>query len=193
MEELPVLKCNLVSFFQVTVLIGDPINFDDLLYAEKVENVPRKTLYDAVATRIGNRLHEMKVQVTNLAIEQELKTSSTHIMERASGIFQQVDWELFGMGSSMSEHEDSKQRQESLSPTNVNGIEPQHSHDQQNNSRTGFSYRMRGYMDQMELMSFAARGIFLNSGSSTTYTYINPLRAWKQFLEANLLRHWNYC
>ncbi|XP_028780902.1 tafazzin [Neltuma alba] len=180
----------------VTVLVGDPINFDDLLNAEKGENVPRRTLYDAVATRIGNRLHELKVQVTNLAIEQEmlLKTSSTHTAERASGIFQQVDWELFGMGSSMSVHEDSKQRQETLALPNESVTKLQYSHDK-HNSRTGFSYRVRGYMDRMELMSFAARGLFMNRGtrSSASCTDITPLRAWKQFLEANVWRHWNYC
>ncbi|KAK4282781.1 hypothetical protein QN277_014115 [Acacia crassicarpa] len=180
----------------VTVLIGDPINFDDLLSADQVENVPRRTLYDAVATRIGNRLHELKVQVTDLAIEQEmlLKTSSTHIMERASEILQQVDWELFGMGSTMSVDEDSKQRQETLAFPNENVTKPQHSLDKQN-LRTGFSYRVRDYMDRMELMSFAARGVAASRGtrSSASCTVITPLKAWKQFLEANVLRHWNYC
>lgn len=163
---------------------------------EKDEDVPRRNLYDAVATRIGNRLHELKVQVDSLAIEQEmqLKTDSTHSMERASGILQQVDWELFGMGNSMFVHEDSKQRQEKLVLPNTNVTQPQQSNSEQN-LKMGFSYRVRGYMDQVELRSFAARGLFMNHGtkSSAGYTDIAPLKAWKHFLEANVLRHWNYC
>ncbi|KAF7817920.1 tafazzin [Senna tora] len=180
----------------VTVLVGDPINFDDLHSVEKAEVVPRGKLYDAVATRIGNRLYELKLQVESLAIEQEMQliSSSMHTMERASGLIQQVDWELFGMGNSMSVHEDSQQRQETIALPNTNVTQPQQSHSEQN-LRTGFSYRVRGYMDRMELMSFAARGLFMNHGtkSSAVCTDIAPLKAWKQFLEANLLRHWNYC
>ena len=47
------------------MLIGDPINFDDILEfdMEKGSNVPRRRLFDAVASRIGDRLHEMKVYI----------------------------------------------------------------------------------------------------------------------------------
>ncbi|KAI4301762.1 hypothetical protein L6164_035009 [Bauhinia variegata] len=46
----------------------------------------------------GDRLHELKVQVENLAIEQErhLRNRSTQSTESAYGILHQVDWELFG-------------------------------------------------------------------------------------------------
>lgn len=152
-----------------------------------------------MATRIGNRLHEMKLLVDNLAIEQEKrsKTSSTHTMEQASEILQQVDWELFGMGSPMSVHDEvdvSEQREEVLALPNTNVSQPRQSHSEQQNLRMGFSYRMHGYMDQMELMSFAARGLFMNHGtkSSAACTGTAPLKAWKQFLEANVLRHLNY-
>ncbi|KAL2325621.1 hypothetical protein Fmac_024679 [Flemingia macrophylla] len=59
----------------VTMLIGDPINFDDILELDmkKGSDVPRRRLYDAVASRIGERLHELKVQVDTIAIEQEMQ------------------------------------------------------------------------------------------------------------------------
>lgn len=158
--------------------------------------MPRKLLYDAVASRIGDRLHELKVQVDKLAIEREmqLQDHSSDSIERASGILQQVDWELFGMGSFMSLGDDSKHRLETVNVPNISVSQPQQSHSDQSR-RVGFSYRMRGYMDQMELMSFAARGLFMNNetkNSAGCRRELGPLKAWKQFLEANLLRQWNY-
>lgn len=75
---------------------------------EKGPDVPRKRLYDAVAARIGDRLHELKAQVDRIAMETELrlKDHSPHSMERASGILQQVDWELFGMDNFISSADD---------------------------------------------------------------------------------------
>ncbi|CAJ1960804.1 unnamed protein product [Sphenostylis stenocarpa] len=182
----------------VTVLIGDPINFDDILKLdmEKGLDVPRRRLYDAVASRIGDRLHELKAQVDTIATEQEmqLQDHSSRNTERTSEILQQIDWELFGMDSCMSVEDDLKQPQETVSLPNVSVSRPQQSHGDQS-WRAGFSYRMRGYIDQMELVSFAAKGIFINyetKNSTGCSRDIGPLKAWKQFLEANLLRQWNY-
>ncbi|XP_047155077.1 tafazzin [Vigna umbellata] len=181
----------------VTVLIGDPINFDDILEldTEKGLDVPRRRLYDAIASRIGDRLQELKAQVDTLA-EQEMQPQdhSPRSTERTSEILQQVDWELFGMDSFMSE-DDSKQRQETVSLPIVSVSRPQQSNDGDQSWRAGFSYRMRGYTDQMELVSFAARGIFMNyetKNNAGCSREVGPLKAWKQFLEANLLRQWNY-
>ncbi|KAJ1380891.1 Tafazzin [Sesbania bispinosa] len=190
----------------VTVLIGDPINFDDILNMEEGPDVPRQRLYDAVAARIGNRLRELKVQVDTIAVEQEMQLQdASHNMERASGILQQVDWELFGMDSFISADDDSRQKQETVVLPNIGVSVNQQSHckrvgsvsdnQQSHSKRVGFSYRMRGYMDQMELMSFAARGLFMNNetkNSAGCSREIGPLKAWKQFLEANLIRQWNY-
>ncbi|KAK7284376.1 hypothetical protein RJT34_19121 [Clitoria ternatea] len=182
----------------VTVLIGDPINFDDILYMDKGPDVRRRRLYDAVASRIGDRLHELKVQVDAIAIEQEmhLKDYYSCSIERTSGIMQQVDWELFGMDSFMSVEDDSRRRQETADLPNTNVPMQQQSRSDQS-WRVGFSYRMRGYIDQMELMSFAARGLFMNKNNEPKNSAgfsreIGPLKAWKQFLEANLIRQWNY-
>ncbi|XP_027352246.1 tafazzin-like [Abrus precatorius] len=180
----------------VTVLIGDPINFDDILYMEKGPDVPRRRLYDVVASRIGDRLHELKVQVDTIAIEQEmqLQDHSSQSMERTSGILQQVDWELFGMDSLMSVDDDPKQRHETVALANTCISQHQQSHSDQS-WRMSLSFRMRGYINQMELKSFAARGLLTNNETKNSVgcsRQISPLRAWKQFLEANLLRQRNY-
>lgn len=181
----------------VTVIVGDPINFDDIVNMEKGPDVPRKRLYDAVAARIGDRLHELKAQVDTIAMEQEtrLQNHSPHSSERASEILQQVDWELFGMDSfiSSAHEDDSVSRRETVDLPNTS-ISQQDL--QSDSKRVGFSYRMRGYMDQMELMSFAARGFFMhNSETKNSAGFgrgIGPLKAWKQFFEAHLLRQLNY-
>jgi len=176
--------------------VGDPINFDDILNMEKGPDVPRKRLYDAVAARIGDRLHELKAQVDTLAMEQEtrLQGRSPHSSERVSGILQQVDWELFGMNDFLSSvDDDSMQTPETVVLPNTSVSEQ---HQQSHSKRVGFSYRMRGYMDQMELMSFAARGLFMNNNETKdSYGFgreIRPLKAWKQFFDAHVLKQWNY-
>lgn len=180
---------------RVTVLLGDPIHFDDILDAEGVENISRGKMYDAVASRIGQRLQQLKVQVEKLASEQsvEFQQAAAGITERAADMLQQVDWGSFGAGSHVSTEErdlpcEPRPSQELLSSDRY--------------FRIGFSYdsiiisRMRGYMDSTELLGFAARGLFINFRArehTASIRDVGPVRAWKQFLEANLLGQWNAC
>lgn len=180
---------------RVTVLLGDPIHFDDILDAEGVENISRGKMYDAVASRIGQRLQQLKVQVEKLASEQsvEFQQAAAGITDRAADMLQQVDWGSFGAGSHVSTEErdlpcEPRPSQELLSSDRY--------------FRIGFSYdsiiisRMRGYMDSTELLGFAARGLFMNFRArehTASIRDVGPVRAWKQFLEANLLGQWNAC
>lgn len=180
---------------RVTVLLGDPIHFDDILDAEGVENISRGKMYDAVSSRIGQRLQQLKVQVEKLALEQsvEFQQAAAGITERAADMLQQVDWGSFGAGSHVSTEErdlpcEPRPSQELLSSDRY--------------FRIGFSYdsiiisRMRGYMDSTELLGFAARGLFMNFRArehTASIRDVGPVRAWKQFLEANLLGQWNAC
>lgn len=180
---------------RVTVLLGDPIHFDDILDAEGVENISRGKMYDAVSSRIGQRLQQLKVQVEKLALEQsvEFQQAAAGITERAADMLQQVDWGSFGAGSHVSTEErdlpcEPRPSQELLSSDRY--------------FRIGFSYdsiiisRMRGYMDSTELLGFAARGLFMNFRArehTACIRDVGPVRAWKQFLEANLLGQWNAC
>lgn len=146
----------------VTVIIGDPIPFDDLLQVEGSQLVPRDKLYDAVSSRIGHRLHELKVQVDKLILQQSVELP---LMDQGSEVQPKLDQE------------------------------PRH-------LRVGFSYeggfvsRIRGYMDPTELMGFAARGLVINRKANDNYTRVGvtgPLKAWKQYMEANVLQQWNTC
>ncbi|KAL0675711.1 hypothetical protein Bca4012_003692 [Brassica carinata] len=57
----------------VTVIIGDPIPFNDLVDTEGAKHVSRKQLYDAVSSRIGQRLHQLKQQVDKRSWGLQLK------------------------------------------------------------------------------------------------------------------------
>ena len=188
----------------MTVLIGDPIHFDDLLNEEQTQHMSRGKLYDAVSSRVSRRLQELKVQVDKLALEHsiQLQNHDMQTTEWAAGILHQVDWESFGMGSYITSEDDSSSRLEIQSPMKLNVTNTQEHAPSERYFGMGFSYeggivsRIRGYMDPTELMGFAARGLFLNRRAEeklASIQEIRPLKAWKQFLEANILPQWNAC
>lgn len=177
----------------VTVLVGDPIEFDDLLAAGEKDNMPRGKLYDAVSTRIGDRLQKLKAQVDRLAVEEALQSQHYHdrVGERAAGIVQHVDWEALGMDNYMSIEEDhvSPPRQEASSEQPL--VEKQVEENSQDRYfRLGFSResgivsRIRGYMDSTELMLFSARCLVTSSRvkeNLENIQEIDPLKAWNNF------------
>ncbi|KAI9186508.1 hypothetical protein LWI28_017987 [Acer negundo] len=162
----------------VTVVIGDPIEFDDLVNEEQNnKHVSRGKLYDAVASRIGHRLQQLKVQVDKLALEQPS-------VERALEMLKQFDWESLGMANDVVT-EDGLFGPESQADADINGSKRR--------VLVAWRNRIRGYMEPSELMGFAARGLFMNrkaidsstssssssSSSSASFREISdPLRAW---------------
>ncbi|KAJ4898483.1 Phospholipid/glycerol acyltransferase family protein [Raphanus sativus] len=60
----------------VTVIIGDPIHLSDLSDTEGAKNVSRKQLYDAVSSRIGQRLHQLKQQVDKVSLGAQFSEES---------------------------------------------------------------------------------------------------------------------
>lgn len=188
------------------MLIGDPIPFDDLLLdMVDSDHISRGTLYDAVSSRIGNRLHDLKIQVDRLALEQSLEEAhdSSLNAKLAIGILQHVDWEAFNIGSYISAEE---------SPSVLNQaikIQPKpHSYQLEEPRpanrcvRMGFSYeggmmsRIRGYMDPTELMGFAVKGLFMNNRTwkenHISIREVRPLKAWQRFVQANNFQQWHY-
>ncbi|OVA02660.1 Tafazzin [Macleaya cordata] len=192
----------------VTVLIGDPINFDDLLAEDNDQYTSRGALYDAISSRIGQRLHELKVQVDKLAIEQSLQLQDYALRNtvRATGILQQVDWEAFGMQSYITAEDDSyslMKTTQSQSQRELNVDQTPEASSSERYFRMGFSReggmvsRFRGYMDPSELMGFAARGLFMNSRTQKenprTFAEVGPLKIWKQFSDeaSSIFGQWN--
>lgn len=183
---------------QVTIIIGDPIEFEDLLNSGSAQNVSRGKLYDAVASRVGNRLLEMKLQVEKLAHDYALnmENHSRSSTERAAMILQQIDWDSFGIGSftSIDYNSPTKQETQTQPDLDVSSAERPVSDwyfRMRLSQEGGFISRMRGYIDPTEFMSFAARGFFRNyrTGGNSEFGEANrPLKAWKRFVEANVQR-----
>ncbi|KAJ4967950.1 hypothetical protein NE237_014651 [Protea cynaroides] len=188
----------------VTVLVGDPIQFDDLLLSvNDTQQASREALYDVISSRIGQRLHELKVQVDKLAFEQLLQFEG-HLpnAQRANGLLQQVDWEAFGMASYILTEDNSSLRPVIQTQLEKNLDEAPRQTSDKYLSR-GFSCeggimsRIHGYMDPTGLMGFAAKGLFVNNRiqklKCASFQEINPLRVSKQFLEANIFQQLNCC
>lgn len=182
---------------QVTVLVGDPITFDDLVSEGADNNLSRGKLYDAVASRIGDRLQKLKVQVETLAVDQalELEKYPSRVTERAARLLQNIDLESLGMGTYMGLKPDDNLLKKDLLP------EPsaaQH-HPQENSPEErcfggagysaggGFVLRIRGYMDSTELTVFGARGLYATNRGNNDYlgrlrdANNRPLKVWNEF------------
>ncbi|CAM8945976.1 unnamed protein product [Rhodiola kirilowii] len=192
---------------EVTVLVGHPIHFDDLLNEENLD-VPRGKLYDAVSLRIGQRLRELKAQVDKIALEESLAASQRHPLlesERVAGFLHQVDWESFGMESFLVSGNTADNRREwnfLQQSDHPQPVEPSNPVVNDRFFRAGITYeggimsRISRYVNPTELMGFAARGLFVDSGGTENHAQVQivqPLRAWKQYLAASLQQQWNAC
>ncbi|CAH9087384.1 unnamed protein product [Cuscuta europaea] len=144
----------------VTILVGDPIVFDDLLAAEGNHNISRGKLYDAVSARIGDRLQKLKTQVDRLAAKQSLDQESCLV---------DADLEDRIGGAEDYRNKDSYFRM---------GFSGYYG---------GFRSRVKNYMDSTDLTLFSARGLFVRKHDANTKTIqdIGPLRAWHNFLRSN--------
>ncbi|KAL8540915.1 hypothetical protein ACS0TY_002245 [Phlomoides rotata] len=169
----------------VTILVGDPIEFDDLIDGADA-NISRGKLYDAVSARIGNRLQKLKLQVEKLAMEQalQLQNCPSRVTERATNLLQKIDWESLGMGSYIGGDDNplSPKQELSLDP-NIGQLYPQES----SRFKAGFSgggafaSRIREYMESTELTVFGARGLFNNHRTNEYLDglrRVSPLKAW---------------
>lgn len=175
------------------MLVGDPIEFDDLIAAEGEQNISRGKLYDAVSARIGDRLQKLKAQVDRLAANQ---SQEYHVpaTERAAGILQQVDWESLGMDTyTHPDSHSSSLKQECSSeaePDETNVHINQDSYFRMGFSGNGrFASRIKNYMDSTDITLFSARGLFARHkakhDSVTIQDVSSPLRAWHNLLRSN--------
>lgn len=169
----------------MTILVGDPIKFDDLIDGADT-NISRGKLYDAVSARIGDHLQRLKLQVERLAIEQalHLQNCPSRVTERATNLLQKIDWESLGMGSyiGLDDHP-ARPKQELSLELNIAQLYPQ----ENSRFKAGFSgggafvSRIRGYMDSTELTVFGARGLFNNHRTNEYFNglrRVSPLKAW---------------
>lgn len=174
----------------MTVLVGDPISFDDLISEGADKNMSRGKLYDAVATRIGDRLQKLKLQVETLAIEQalELEKYPSRVTERAARLLQKIDWESLGIGNYMGLDENPPKQDLSLEPIVAQPYPQDNSREERCFGGAGYSVgggfvsRIRGYMDSTELTVFGARGLYRNDRTNECFGSlrdVSPLKVWR--------------
>lgn len=174
----------------VTVLVGDPINFNDILNLEANQNVPRGKLYDAVTARIRDQLQKLKAQVERLVIEQSLQFQNypAKVTERSAGILRQVDWDLLGK-ETYTRLEDYLSSRPNLPTEKVDQTQLQERNFQDQNSRMGFFWeggigsRKYGNMESTDLMGFGARSLLMNrkANQNTVDIGVNPLKVLNDF------------
>ncbi|XP_021742568.1 uncharacterized protein LOC110708683 [Chenopodium quinoa] len=185
----------------VTVLIGDPMEFDDLLNAEETDLASRGNSYDAVSTRIGQRLNELKLQVDKLALEKprQIKEYALKGIDRAAEIMQQVDWESFGLNNYISSQDDSERSElERQNEEVIRSYQEEFIYEFDEGTRFtngSIMSRIQSFTNSTDYIGFAARSVLPEQLNfvSRDYRQLNPLRAWKQYLEASYGSKVNLC
>ncbi|GAB2246441.1 hypothetical protein Droror1_Dr00001934 [Drosera rotundifolia] len=178
----------------VTVLVGDPIHFDDLLHPNSHKLSSRESSYDAVSARIGERLQELKVQADKLALEQSAQTRKPlDTIVGATGALEQVDWELFGMSSHMISHDETNSDEgmpitQQILPQILPQQEPAAASDRYIRVGcygSGIVSRIQRCIESTELKGYAAANFLLIRSKNfiAISTDVSPLRAWRQFLQ----------
>ncbi|KAG2594052.1 uncharacterized protein LOC120672361 [Panicum virgatum] len=154
---------------QVIVVVGDPINFDDLMIdnSDDTQHISRGILYDKATQRIGQRLQELKVEVDRLASERQSELRNHHLQNVSDGgyrLWQQVDWEGFGIGSSMLSSEPSFVQEQSKEAEPEPPLEVEQSLSPAPSAAISFNvpHWFQRHVDPSELMGFAARGLIKN-------------------------------
>jgi len=152
---------------QVIVVVGDPINFDDLMIdnSDDTQHISRGILYDKATQRIGQRLQELKVEADRLASEQQSELRNHHMQNVSDDgyrLWQQVDWEGFGIGSSMLSSEPSFVQEQSKEAEPEPPVEQSLSPAPSAAISFNVPHWFQRHVDPSELMGFAARGLIKN-------------------------------
>ena len=86
---------------QVFVLIGDPIELDDLVKENSEKLTSPAEFYDAIARRVRQRMQLLKEELDQLVRVRELQLAAEeekrhYSVERAQDLLQYIDWEAQG-------------------------------------------------------------------------------------------------
>nr|XP_034594542.1 uncharacterized protein LOC117856246 [Setaria viridis] len=183
---------------RVIVVVGDPINFDDLIIdnSDDTQHTSRGILYDKATQRIGQRLQELKVEVDRLAAEQqsELQNHNIHnVSDDGYRLWQQVDWEGFGIGNSMLSSEPSAVQEQSKEAEPEPRLEVEQSVSPAP-SDVAVPNWFRCHVDPSELMGFAARGLIKNGKLEEGYRELQEpttLNTWWWSQANNAVPRWS--
>lgn len=87
---------------KVTVLVGDPIELDDIINQSSRQCLSKEAVYDAIAVRVGERMRVMKAELDELVLTQRSEEKATLeqrgvVISRAENLLQYIDWESQGL------------------------------------------------------------------------------------------------
>jgi hypothetical protein len=87
---------------QVTVLVGDPIELDDIINQSSRQCLSKEAVYDAITVRVGERMRVMKAELDELVLTQRSEENATLeqrgvVIGRAENLLQYIDWESQGL------------------------------------------------------------------------------------------------
>jgi hypothetical protein len=86
---------------QVTVLVGDPIELDDIINQGSRQCLSKEAVYDAITVRVGERMRVMKAELDELVLTQRSEEKATleqrGAVSRAENLLQYIDWESQGL------------------------------------------------------------------------------------------------
>jgi hypothetical protein len=87
---------------QVTVLVGDPIELDDIINQSSRQCLSKEAIYDAITVRVGERMRVMKAELDELVLTQRSEEKATLeqrgvVISRAENLLQYIDWESQGL------------------------------------------------------------------------------------------------
>ncbi|CAM0884564.1 unnamed protein product [Alopecurus aequalis] len=199
---------------QVIVVVGDPINFDDLIADnnDDTQHTSRGVLYDKASERIGQQLQLLKAKVDRLAAEHRAELENRHVDNTVNDgyrVWQQVDWESFGMENMLSSADHSSVQEppkevrhellmaeQSISPPKQ--AEPELHLEEQSVSPVSpvpsaaepeLPHWFSRHTDASELMGFAARGLFKNGRfieeGYRRFEESNVFNVWREAAQAN--------
>ncbi|CAK9225053.1 unnamed protein product [Sphagnum troendelagicum] len=87
---------------KVTVLVGDPIELDDIINQSSRQCLSKEAVYDAITVRVGERMRVMKAELDELVLTQRSEEKATLeqrgvVISRAENLLQYIDWESQGL------------------------------------------------------------------------------------------------
>ncbi len=83
------------------MLVGDPIELDDIINQGSRQCLSKEAVYDAITVRVGERMRVMKAELDELVLTQRSEEKATleqrGAVSRAENLLQYIDWESQGL------------------------------------------------------------------------------------------------
>lgn len=87
---------------QITVLVGDPIDLEDIVKTHVQAGISETALHNVIALEVGMKMKELKAELDQLVLARNLQdaaktTENIQVLQRVQGLWQFVDWEAQGL------------------------------------------------------------------------------------------------